>query len=56
MWRRFFLVNDQVIALTAALAEAELPDGVEFSFAGEAEDQQERIEAFHAFEAAVTES
>jgi multidrug efflux pump len=38
-----FLVNDQVIALTAALNEADLPDGVAFSFAGEAEDQQESM-------------
>jgi len=37
------LVNDQVVALTAALNDAELPDGVEFSFAGEAEDQQESM-------------
>jgi multidrug efflux pump len=36
-------VNDQVIALTAALNAANLPDGVEFSFAGEAEDQQESM-------------
>jgi len=37
------LVNDQVIALTAALEQAELPEGVEYSFAGEAEDQQESM-------------
>ena len=37
------LVNDQVIALTAALNEAELPEGVAFSFAGEAEDQAESM-------------
>jgi multidrug efflux pump len=37
------LVNDQVIALTAALNRADLPQGVEFSFAGEAEDQQESM-------------
>jgi len=37
------LVNDQVIALTAALDDAELPPGVSFSFAGEAEDQQESM-------------
>jgi multidrug efflux pump len=37
------LVNDQVIALTAALNAADLPDGVEFSFAGEAEDQAESM-------------
>lgn len=38
-----YLVNDQVVALQAALAEADLPEGVEFSFAGEAEDQQESL-------------
>ncbi|MEQ6249432.1 efflux RND transporter permease subunit [Sulfitobacter sp. HNIBRBA3233] len=38
-----FLVNDQVVALTAALNDADLPEGVEFSFAGEAEDQQESM-------------
>ena len=37
------LVNDQVIALTAALNAADLPDGVAFSFAGEAEDQAESM-------------
>ncbi|MCH2165587.1 MAG: efflux RND transporter permease subunit [Marinovum sp.] len=37
------LVNDQVIALTAALNEADLPEGVDFNFAGEAEDQQESM-------------
>lgn len=37
------LVNDQVIALTAALEAAELPEGVEFNFAGEAEDQAESM-------------
>jgi multidrug efflux pump len=37
------LVNDQVIALTAALNAADLPDGVSFSFAGEAEDQAESM-------------
>ncbi|MGC1505278.1 MAG: efflux RND transporter permease subunit [Sulfitobacter sp.] len=37
------LVNDQVIALTAALEAAQLPDGVNFSFAGEAEDQAESM-------------
>lgn len=37
------LVNDQVVALTAALNEAELPEGVNFSFAGEAEDQAESM-------------
>ncbi len=38
-----FLVNDQVVALTAALEETELPEGVDFSFAGEAEDQMESM-------------
>ena len=37
------LVNDQVIALTAALDAANLPEGVAFSFAGEAEDQAESM-------------
>ncbi len=37
------LVNDQVIALTAALNAAELHDGVGFSFAGEAEDQADSM-------------
>ena len=37
------LVNDQVNALTAALEGAALPDGVTYSFAGEAEDQQESM-------------
>jgi len=37
------LVNDQVRALTAALDAAELPDGVAFNFAGEAEDQAESM-------------
>lgn len=37
------LVNDQVVALTAALNAAELPDGVAFSFGGEAEDQAESM-------------
>ncbi len=37
------LVNDQVIALTNALENAELPEGVEFKFAGEAQDQQESM-------------
>ena len=35
------LVNDQVAALRGALARADLPEGVEVSFAGEAEDQAE---------------
>ncbi|NKB27759.1 MAG: AcrB/AcrD/AcrF family protein [Rhodobacteraceae bacterium] len=37
------LVNDQVIALTAAMEAAEFPPGVGWSFAGEAEDQQESM-------------
>ncbi len=37
------LVNDQVVALTEALNAADLPEGVAFSFAGEAEDQQESM-------------
>ena len=37
------LVNDQVLALGAALEAAELPDDVSFSFAGEAEDQAESM-------------
>lgn len=48
------LVNDQVIALTTALNAAELPEGVNFSFAGEAEDQAESmIFLASAFVAAV---
>ncbi len=37
------LVNNQVLALTAALEAADLPDGVNYSFAGEAEDQEESM-------------
>jgi multidrug efflux pump len=37
------LVNDQVIALTAALEVSDLPEGVTFSFGGEAEDQAESM-------------
>lgn len=37
------LVNDQVLALTAALNRADLPEGVGFNFAGEAEDQAESM-------------
>ncbi len=49
-----WLVNDQVIALTTALNAAELPEGVNFSFAGEAEDQAESmIFLASAFVAAV---
>ncbi|SDF17587.1 efflux RND transporter permease subunit [Limimaricola pyoseonensis] len=34
------LVNDQIVALRGALQEMDLPDTVDWSFAGEAEDQQ----------------
>ncbi|MFP7569844.1 efflux RND transporter permease subunit [Marivita sp. S2033] len=37
------LVNDQVVALTDALEEADLPEGISFTFAGEAQDQQESM-------------
>lgn len=37
------LVNDQVRELTSALSEGILPDGVDFVFAGEAEDQTEAM-------------
>ncbi|WP_084863640.1 efflux RND transporter permease subunit [Salibaculum halophilum] len=37
------LVNDQVTELQTALDNAELPEGVSYSFAGEAEDQTEAI-------------
>ncbi|SDY35455.1 efflux RND transporter permease subunit [Citreimonas salinaria] len=37
------LVNDQVARLQDALAEADLPESVDYSFAGEAEDQQESM-------------
>ena len=37
------LPNDQVTRLTAALDAAELPDGVDVRFAGEAEDQAEAM-------------
>ena len=37
------LVNDQINALDAALAEAALPEGTSYEFAGEAEDQQEAM-------------
>ncbi|QFU08154.1 Cobalt-zinc-cadmium resistance protein CzcA [Rhodobacteraceae bacterium THAF1] len=48
------LVNDQVTALQSALDSADLPDGVSYSFAGEAEDQAETM-AFlgGAFAAAI---
>ena len=35
------LVNDQVMALQAALEAADLPEGISYSFAGEAAEQQE---------------
>lgn len=48
------LVNDQITLLTQALNEAELPDGVEFRFGGEAEDQAESmIFLVSAFGAAI---
>ncbi len=37
------LVNDQITALRGALERMDLPPGVEWSFAGEAEDQQEAM-------------
>lgn len=37
------LVNDQVTELQTALDNAELPEGVSYSFAGQAEDQTEAI-------------
>ncbi|MGR3271556.1 AcrB/AcrD/AcrF family protein [Thalassococcus profundi] len=37
------LVNDQVTALQSELDAADLPDGVSYSFAGEAEDQAETM-------------
>ncbi|QYX58137.1 efflux RND transporter permease subunit [Roseovarius sp. SCSIO 43702] len=48
------LVNDQIVALRAALQDADLPDGVSFSFEGEAQDQQEAtVFLIGAFIAAV---
>jgi len=37
------LVNDQVVALQAAIVGMDLPSGVEASFAGEAQDQQDSM-------------
>ena len=37
------LVNDQITTLQAELRDADLPEGVTYSFAGEAEDQQESM-------------
>lgn len=37
------LVNDQVLKLRAALQQMDLPDNVTWSFAGEAEDQQDAM-------------
>ncbi|SEN78097.1 multidrug efflux pump [Loktanella fryxellensis] len=37
------LVNDQVVALQAAIADMDLPDGVEATFGGEAEDQADSM-------------
>ena len=48
------LVNDQIVALRTALAQMDLPDGVTWSFAGEAEDQQDAmIFLVGAFAAAI---
>lgn len=48
------LVNDQVIALTAALEAAELPAGAEYTFGGEAEDQADAMNFLvSAFVAAI---
>jgi multidrug efflux pump len=48
------LVNDQVTRLQEALAQADLPEGVDYSFAGEAEDQEESmVFLMSAFVAAV---
>ena len=48
------LPNDQITALRTALDTLDLPDGVEFSFGGEAEDQQESmIFLMSAFVAAI---
>ncbi|PIE11956.1 MAG: MFS transporter [Rhodobacterales bacterium] len=37
------LVNDQIMALRGALETMDLPDGVDWEFGGEAEDQQESM-------------
>ena len=37
------LVNDQIVALRAAIAEMDMPDNVSWSFAGEAEDQADAM-------------
>lgn len=37
------LVNDQIVALTKALENVSFPDGVEYSFGGEAEDQADSM-------------
>lgn len=37
------LVNDQIVALRTALEKMELPNGVSWSFGGEAQDQQESM-------------
>ncbi len=48
------LVSERIAALDAALTEADLPDGVEWTFGGEAEDQQEAASfLIGAFAAAV---
>ena len=38
------LVNDQITALRTALEEADLPDSITWSFAGEAEEQQDAMQ------------
>ncbi|SEO14736.1 multidrug efflux pump [Salinihabitans flavidus] len=48
------LVNDQIAALGAALAAADLPQSTEYSFGGEAEDQEEAMTfLISAFAAAI---
>jgi multidrug efflux pump len=48
------LVNDQIVALRAAIEQMDLPDGVTWSFAGEAEDQADAmIFLVSAFVAAI---
>ncbi|MFT6606599.1 MAG: multidrug efflux pump [Halocynthiibacter sp.] len=48
------LVNDQILALKAVIAQTELPEGVEISFGGEAEDQAESMQfLMGAFLAAI---
>ena len=48
------LVNDQVAALQSALDDADLPEGISYGFAGEAEDQEEAVDFLaKAFVAAI---